>query len=259
MDTGIAVQLYTLREFTKTPADISRTLKKVREIGYRAVQCSALGPIEPRELRAILDQEGLFCCATHTAFDKVRDDPQAMIDEHKIIGCPFTAVGSMPASYRTGPGYATFAKEATAVANRLKEGGLTWGYHNHSFELEKFGGRTGLEIIYAESDPAYVTAELDTYWITHGGGDPAQWIRNLKGRIPLVHLKDMEVRAKEGQWHPEQLMAEVGEGNLNWPAILAACKDSGVQWYIVEQDVCQRDPFQSIAISLRNLHKMGLK
>ena len=73
MDTGIAVQLYTLREFTKTPADIARTLKKVREIGYRAVQCSALGPIEPRELRAILDQEGLFCCATHTAFDKVRD------------------------------------------------------------------------------------------------------------------------------------------------------------------------------------------
>jgi sugar phosphate isomerase/epimerase len=254
VQTVLAAQLYTLRDFTKTPADIATTFKKVRDIGYRAVQCSALGPIDPKELRKILDDTGLFCCATHIGFERMRDDMAGVIAEHKAINCPFTAIGSMPGNYRNGAGYHTFAKEASAVAKRLKEeGGLTWGYHNHSFELEKFDGRTGLEILYSESDPKYFTAEIDTYWITHGGGDPAQWIRSVKGRSPLVHFKDMVM--KDGK----QLMAEVGEGNLNWPAILAACKEAGVLWYIVEQDTCQRDPFESLAISLRNLKKWGLK
>ncbi len=127
------------------------------------------------------------------------------------------------------------------------------GYHNHSFEFEKFGDKIGLQIIYDESDPRYLTAEIDTYWVQHGGGDPATWIRKLENRIPQVHLKDMTIRGRE------QIMAEIGEGNLNWPVILDACKSAGVVWYIIEQDKCQRDPFESLAISLKNLHNMGLK
>ena len=99
--------------------------------------------------------------------------------------------------------------------------------------------------------------ELDTYWVQHGGADPAAWIRRLKGRMPVVHLKDMTVSA-EG-WNVKQLMAEVGEGNLNWPAILDACHAAGVRWYAVEQDICPRDPFESLKISYENLRKMGLE
>lgn len=256
MSDLIAAQLYTLREFTKTPADIAATLKKVRAIGYRAVQCSALGLIAPEALRELLDTEGLVCCATHAGFEKLRDDPQAVLAEHKTLGCQHVALGSLPQSYRTAEGYARFAHEASAVARRLKDGGLSWSYHNHSFELERFNGRAALETLYAESDPAVFLAEIDTYWIAHGGGDPAQWIRNLKGRVPLVHLKDMVMRTKPGQGGVEQIMAEVGEGNLNWPKILKACREAGVQWYIVEQDTCQRDPFESLAISLKNLRNM---
>jgi sugar phosphate isomerase/epimerase len=96
--------------------------------------------------------------------------------------------------------------------------------------------------------------EIDTYWIVHGGGDPAAWIRKVDGRIPCVHLKDMAITLKR-----EQLMAEIGEGNLNWPLILQACRDAGVEWYLVEQDICQRDPFESLKISLENLREMGLQ
>ena len=253
MPSIIAAQLYTLRQFTKTPADIAATLKKVREIGYEAVQLSALGPIPTADLKAILDKEGLTVAATHASYEKMRDDPEAILQEHRALGCKHTAIGGLPNDYRNREGYARFAKEASGVAKRLTEGGLTWGYHNHAFELERFDGRTGLEMLYADSDPKYFTAEIDTYWITYGGGDPAHWIRSLKGRIPLVHLKDMAFSADK------QLMAEVGEGNLNWPAILDACKEAGVKWYIVEQDICQRDPFESLAISLKNLKKMGVK
>jgi len=248
----IAAQMYTVREFTKTPADIAATMGKVKQIGYDAVQLSALGPMETKELKKIVDGEGLTVCATHTAFERLRDETDAVAEEHHLLGCTYAAIGGLPASYRNAEGFKRFAKEASEVAKQLAERGLIFGYHNHSFELEKFDGRTGLAILYEDSDPEYFKGEIDTYWIQHGGGDSAAWIRKLKGRMPLVHLKDMVMRGHE------QLMAEVGEGNLNWPAILDACREADVVWYIVEQDTCQRDPFESLAISLRNLKAMGL-
>lgn len=114
-------------------------------------------------------------------------------------------------------------------------------------------GVQALEILYAESDPAVFSAEIDTYWIQHGGGNPVSWLRQLKGRCHLVHLKDMAIKGSQ------QLYAEVGEGNLEWPAILGACREAGVEWYIVEQDTCQRDPFESLGISLKNLRQLGLE
>ena len=249
----LAAQLYTLRDFTKTLSDIAQTMKKVKQLGYDAVQCSALGPIDPHELKEIVDGEGLTICATHTSYERMRDEPQAVIDEHQLWGCKHAAIGGLPREYRSAEGFMKFAKEASEVGKRLAEGGLVFSYHNHSFELEKFDGRTGLEILYEESDPEYFHSELDTYWIQHGGGDSAVWIRKLKGRAQIVHLKDMAMRGST------QLFAEVGEGNLNWSAILDACKEAGVEWYIIEQDTCQRDPFESLGISLKNLKAMGIQ
>ena len=107
---------------------------------------------------------------------------------------------------------------------------------------------------YEDSDPKYFNSEIDTYWVQHGGGDPAAWIRGLKGRAYLVHFKDMAINGHEARY------AERGEGNMNWPAILDACKEAGTQWHIVEQDrTYELDPFDSLGISLKNLKAMGLK
>lgn len=251
--TSIGAQMYTLRDFTKTPAGIAKTMKKVKQIGYDAVQLSALGPIDKTELKKILDGEELEVAATHIGFEKMRDEARAVIDEHQLLGCKHTAIGGIPQQYRSGEGFLTFAKEASKVIQNLKQAGLTFSYHNHSFELERFGTRTGLQILLEESDPSLFNFEIDTYWIQHGGGDPADWIKKVHGRCPLVHFKDMAIL--DGK----PVMSEVGEGNLNWSEILRACRDSGVRWYLVEQDVCQRDPFESLAMSLRNMKAMGLR
>ncbi len=253
--TVIAAQMYTVRDFTKTPAEIAAALKKVKALGYDAMQISAFGEVNSKELKAMADGEGLAICATHTGYERMRDETQAVIDEHLLYECKYPAIGGLPQSYREagGEGFKKFAIEASEVARKLAGAGLTFGYHNHSFELEKFGDRTGLDILFEESDPEVFQLEIDTYWIQHGGGDPAAWIRKAKGRADLVHVKDMAMVGRE------QLYAEVGEGNLNWPAILNACKEAGTLWYIVEQDRCQRDPFESLGISLRNLQAMGLK
>lgn len=254
--TQIAAQLYTLRDYTQTLEDFAGAIERVRGIGYEAVQISGIGKdIDWADARKVCDDNGVEVAATHVGFEALRDETDRMIEQHDILGCRYPAIGGLPNEYRTSAeGYARFAKEATEVGKKLAAAGMAFGYHNHSFELQKYGDRTGLQIIYEDSDPKYVTGEIDTYWVQHGGGDPAAWIRMLKGRMFLVHFKDF--RIQDG----EQRFAEIGEGNLNWPNILEACKTTGVEWYIVEQDNCyDRNPFDSLKISFDNMRAWGLK
>jgi len=250
----IAAQLYTVRKFTQTPADVAETFRKVRAIGYEAAQVSAFGPIEPAELRRVADDAGVQIVVTHTAFNRLRDDLDGVIEEHRTIACEHVAIGSMPGEMRNGEdGFHAFAVWANHVGARLREAGLDFHYHNHAFEMERFGGRTGFDILIGETDPANLGFELDTYWIQAGGGDPAVWIEKVAGRVPLLHVKDM-VGAPENKG----AFAEIGEGNLNWPAIVKAARAAGVEWHIVEQDTCKGDPFDSLKISLDNLRAMGV-
>jgi sugar phosphate isomerase/epimerase len=244
-EARLAAQLYTVREFTKTPADFARTLEKVRRIGYRAVQLSAHGPIEAAELKRILDAAGLACCATHVGMARFTEQFDQLVADHKLWGCRYPA------------DLADFARKFDAVGARLREQGLTFVYHNHNHEFASYDGRLGMDIIMENSDGRNLTMELDTHWVQRGGADPAAWIAKCaaRGPLPVVHLKDFAVNPADRS----PLFAEVGEGNLNWPAILAACKRADVRWYCVEQDACPRDPFESLKISYDNLRKWGLE
>ncbi len=93
-------------------------------------------------------------------------------------------------------------QSAAKSAKKLAQAGLSFSYHNHSFEFVKFAGRTGLEILFEDSDARYLQAELDTYWVQHGGADPVAWIRRLDGRIPVIHLKDMVMLPPPSQSPP---------------------------------------------------------
>jgi len=251
----LAAQLYTVRDYTKTAEDFRASMEKVAAIGYTAVQVSGIGPIPHEIVKAITDEFGLTICITHVGFDYLQNDTAAAIAQHKLWNCPNVAVGSMPGPYREGglESFKRFAKDATEVGKKLADAGLTFSYHNHSFEFVRFGDRTGLDVIYEESDPRYLQAEIDTYWVQHGGGDSIAWIKKMAGRMPVIHFKDMVIH--EGQ----QTMAEIGEGNLNWPGIIEACEEAGVEWYAIEQDRCLRNPFESLKISYDNLRAMGVE
>ena len=254
MASQIAAQLYTLRDFCKTPADIAASLKKVKRIGYDAVQVSGLGKIDPKELSTILKGEGLTCCATHIGLDRMKSEPQAVADEHHLWGCKYTAIGGFGWADMTEQGWLDFAKDYNTVAVNMAKLGVAVGYHNHSHELVKYNGRTALDLLWEQFDQS-VWMEIDTFWITHGGGDPIQWVNKVAGRIPCIHLKDMAITMPDRK----QIMAEVGEGNLNFPGIIEAAKKAGTQWFIVEQDNTNgRDPFESLSISLKNVKAMGI-
>ncbi len=254
----LAAQLYTVRQFAQNAKELAQSLQKIRAIGYKSVQVSGIGPISPAEVKRIVDDNDLSICNTHIAYDILHNNLPQVIEQHQLWNCKHVAVGSMPVEFRNGEaGFHRFAMEANKIGQELDRAGLTFSYHNHSFEFIRYGHRTGLDIIFEESDPRYLKAELDTYWIQHGGADVAAWIRKVKNRMPVVHLKDMAV-ITEG-WNVQQIMAEVGEGNLNWQEVLAACQEANVEWYAVEQDVCQRDPFESLQISYQYLKAAGIE
>jgi sugar phosphate isomerase/epimerase len=142
----------------------------------------------------------------------------------------------------------------TEAGKVLKAQGLRLGYHNHNIEFVRDKGKLALEAIYEGTDPGLLLAELDTYWIQAGGGDPVQWIRRLKGRLPILHCKDYAMLDNGPRF------AEVGSGNLDWDGILEAAEEAGVEWYVVEQDLPWpgRDIFESHAMSFDFLsRKLG--
>ncbi|WP_339248625.1 sugar phosphate isomerase/epimerase [Paenibacillus sp. FSL R10-2796] len=244
----IAAQMYTLRDFTKTAEDLRSTFQKVSAMGYEAIQISGIGPIDPKLVKEYADKAGLAICATHVSWDRLVNDLDALAAEHKLWNCKNIGLGSLPEKFRTvQEGYREFAKLMSGIAVTLKEQhDLQFVYHNHDFEFERFDGLTGMEILLTESDPA-VGFELDLYWVQAGGGSPAEWIRKVAGRMQVVHLKDMAIVNRK------QIFAEIGEGNMNYKEIINVCRETGVEWFVVEQDVCRRDPFESLEISLRYL------
>jgi sugar phosphate isomerase/epimerase len=244
----IAAQMYTLRDFTQTAEELRSTFQKVSAMGYEAIQISAFGPIDPKLVKEYADEAGLAICATHVSWDRLVNDLEALAEEHKLWNCKNIGLGGLPEEFRTGQeSYRKFAKLISEIAITLKEQhGLQFVYHNHAFEFERFDGISGMEVLLAETDPA-VGFELDLYWVQAGGASPVEWIRKVEGRMQVVHLKDMAIIDMQ------QVFAEIGEGNMNYGEIITACRETGVEWFVVEQDVCRRDPFESLEISLRYL------
>ena len=260
-DTQFAVQLYTLRDHCKTESDFAGTCRKLKAQGWGAVQVSAVGVDDPKMIRRILDDSGLVCCVTHhRPGEQIWEEPAAVAETLDILGCDHTAIGGYfpkgedfnEASWRA------WIERFNGAADALRQRGKFLGYHNHSHEFAKLGGKddfrseTAMELLARECGES-VWFEIDTYWVAHGGGDPAAWLRRLGGRVPIIHVKDLAIDLDK-----QQYMAEVGVGNLDWPGILAAAKEAGVRWYAVEQDVTYRDPFDSLQTSLDNLRAMGL-
>ena len=247
----IAVQLYTLRSLLDDPARLGGILGRIREIGYEAVEVAGLGPKIVDRFGEEMRRAGLKACAVHAGLERLTGEMDVVIDECTEWGCEFVVVPAVPHSYRSAEGFKRFAAEATAMARVLRDHGLRLAYHNHAYELERFDGReTGLEMLFMWAAGDVLQAELDTYWLQFGGVDPAGWIRRYRDRVPLVHLKDLAISKGD------PVDAEIGEGNLAWPAILKACRDAGTRWLIVEQDNPRRDPLEAIANSYRNLKRL---
>ena len=249
--TQIAAQLYTVRDHCKTAADLAVTARKLKRIGYTAVQVSGVGPISEEDLVAILGGEGLVICATHEPGNIILEDPERVIDRLRKLNCKLTAY-PFPhgVDFTSIDQVKALATKLDRSGARLREAGLTLGYHNHAIEFVQSQGQTGLSWIYSLTDPQYLVSELDTYWVHYGGGDVCTWVDRLQGRLPFIHLKDY-------CFTPANLptYCEIGAGTLPFDRLIPKATAAGCEWFIVEQDVCPGDPFASLAKSFDYLRE----
>ena len=255
----VAAQMYGMRDFTKTPADMATTIKRVKKMGYDYLQISGFGPIEAAELRKICDGEGVKAIGAHVGLPLFRADEKKVIADCNAWGIQYVAIPWLPrADYKTLADWKKLFKEFEGYAKRFAKAGIVVQYHNHAFEFEKFGikngkgGKTLLDMLYENTK--VLQAEPDFGWIARGGANPVLWAQKLKGRIDQVHLKDWGIVDDKPEFRA------VGEGSIDYPAVIKACKASGTKDFIVEQDSCvvTKDPFLSYSISRANLKTMGL-
>lgn len=257
------VQCYTVRDFLNNKEQAQETFRKIADIGYDCVQTGTPRGMTPEELQETLDSLNLINCSSYGDFEKLKTGeavPEA-VRIAKIYNTPYISVGTLSDEYRyTREGLTKYAHSLNDIAAKLKEHGCSLMYHHHALEFISLGGGVnGMDILVGETDPESVFWMLDTHWLASGGVNPVTWIKKLKSRIPIIHFKDYGIGGAVEQIEGVgKTFAEVGEGNLDWPPIVAACEESEVDFIVVEQDRCKGDPFDSIRISFENLVKLGV-
>jgi sugar phosphate isomerase/epimerase len=243
----VAVQMYTIRDHLGTPEAYQESLQKIADIGYRSVQVSGPRPINEAEIASLCAEKGLVINSSHEDSELILQNPQQVVENLDAFGCRYTAYPYPKGiDFESRESVEGLIKGLNAAGKVLRESGKVLTYHNHALELEQLEGVPILERIYSQTDAEYLQGEIDTYWIHAGESSPEAWCARLRDRLPLLHLKDYAI-GEDGQ----PRFAEIGQGILDFPTIIATAEASGCQWFIVEQDTCPGDPFVSLETSFR--------
>ena len=260
----LALQTYTVRDLMTDPAGVKSTLTAVRDIGFRLLHTGTPSFMAPADYKALLDDLGL------SALSVSCPDPaplmtqiDAIAAQAKLFNVQYADIGTLPSEFRnSAQGYQDYSAALNKAGKALYEAcGVKPIYHNHALEFISLGdGLCGMDIMFDLIDPQYVAYVLDTHWLASGGKNPPDHIRKFTGRLPLMHFKDYAIDPDASFIEAvPRIFAEVGQGNLDWPAIMAACTDAGTKVCITEQDVCKRPALESARISYEAMIKLGLE
>jgi sugar phosphate isomerase/epimerase len=251
----LGVQLYTIRTLVKDN-NLLQLLKQIRAIGYEEVELYGnLYKHGEAELSSILRRSGLTAASGHFNYeDFVSKIPYARRLGLKWMVCPMLpkAQWGSPESFRKAA--ATF----NDWGKQCQQHGMRFAFHNHNYEFQDLKGTTGYDILLKETDPELVWLEMDTYWITQAGRDPVLLLNQLGKRVRLLHLKDRRADVPTSQVldASAEHFTEVGNGTIQWRALLALAQKLGIEHYYVEQDESDKSPMESLKISYMFLRKM---
>jgi sugar phosphate isomerase/epimerase len=251
----LGVQLYTIRKLVKDN-NLLQLLKQIRAIGYEEVELYwNLYTHSDRELASLLRRSGLTAASGHFNYeDFVAKIPYARRLGLKWMVCPMLpkAQWGSPESFRRAA--ATF----NDWGKQCQQHGMRFAFHNHNYEFQDLKGTTGYDILLKETDPELVWLEMDCYWIAQAGRDPVLLLNQLGKRVRLLHLKDRKADIPTSQVldASAEHFTEVGNGTIQWRALLALAQKLGIEHYYVEQDESDKSPMDSLKISYTFLRKI---
>ena len=234
--TGL--ELYSVRQ--RMAKDIPGTLKMVRGWGFTEVEGGVFAGMTAARTRALLDQHGLRMQSTLTGYEALAKDVGQVIADAKALGATYVGVSWIPHQRPFGRSHIDKAStDFAAWGKALRAAGLRFFYHVHGYEFQPGPDGTLMDTLIKQSPADAVEFQADVFWVTRGGGDPAALLAKYPGRFKLLHLKDMEKGVATGDptgAAPDETSVVLGTGQLDFPAILRAARDSGVTHYYIEDE-----------------------
>ena len=252
----LGAQFYTLRNSCKDLAGLEESMKKVADIGYSSIQLSGVCAYDGEWAAEKAKEIGITIDITHYDYNKIINDVENTIKHHAAMNCKCIGIGSSPYG-KDAAGLERLSSEIGSVIPSIVASGHKLMYHNHHWEFAKIGDKTFLELLCDKFTPEELGITLDVYWVQAGGADPVQWMKKLRGRIDRIHFKDMVMNMDDKAVR----IASIGEGNMNYDAIIQACLDENIEYGYVELDNCYgEDPFNCMKRSYDFLSsRYGLK
>lgn len=253
----LGIQLYTLRDYIKTPEAFDNTLGRLEKMGVREVQISAIGDFSAEKQRDILEKHGMGVCITHKSLDRMENDLDALLKEYEIIGCYDIGLGWVGSEMRGSvANVEEFLKRTDAVGESMKKRGFSFYYHNHDFEFEKLcdADTTMMDTVLERSNPEHVGFIPDVAWIHYGGRDPVEILERMKGRVKVIHFKDY-VTDEKG----ERSFVPLGEGVVDLKACYDAACRLEIPYIMYEHDDNwpENDPFKACEQSWAYMNRLA--
>jgi len=243
----VGLQLYSVR--ADCAKDLPGTVEKVAKIGYDGVEFAGYYDYTAKDLRKMLDDNGLVCCGTHTAMDTLSDaNLAATIELNQTLGNKYLIVPWLkPDDADPKAAWRRHAERFNELAGKVKPEGMIVGYHCHAHDFHAIDGEVPWEILF-DNTCDDVAMQIDTGNAMSGGGDPVKYLKKYPGRAVTVHLKEYSATNKN---------ALIGEGDMPWQEIFALCETvGGTKWYIIEEEKDAYPPLEGVELSLKNYRKL---
>lgn len=253
MKEKIAVQLYSVRkDFEK---DCEGTIKKLKEIGFNAVQVDGMRGNDPKVVAELLKKYDMKVVGLHIKHDRFLNDLDGIVEEAYLFGCKTIYDKYIEDEDQNKEGYIKTKKALIDAARKLGSLGFRVGLHNPEYDFNnEIDGRVVMDYITDPVDGTCIYAEPDTYWITVAGKDPVEFIKRYSGRSPIIHMKDINTSIDLNDM--DNNLVELGSGDVDFESIVRWGEDNGVEYYCIEQDSSKIGMFESLKIALENLTKI---
>ena len=237
-DAEIGLQLYSLRGIARQ--NPPKALKQAADFGFKHVELAGVYNMAPEKFTALLASHGLKPISGHFPYDRIKNEPEKVVAEAKALGLKYAGCAWIT---HKPPFTEAAARDAIAVFNKAGEiaakQGIRLFYHCHGYEFLKHGDGALMDLLMKETNPKHVSFEMDVLWVTFPGEDPVKWLKKYPGRWELMHLKDLKKGVKTGDPSGKTDVTNdvpLGTGQMDWPAILKAAKESGVKHYFIEDE-----------------------
>lgn len=224
-------QLYSARNFQPW----GEVLNRLAGMGYSRVE--GFGGVfeDPAAFRSMMDSNGITMPSAHFGIEALEGAFDEVLRTCEVLGiqniyCPFLMPDQRPDDRA---GWEGFAGRLSAIGDRIRAEGRTFGWHNHDFEFRPAkDGSVPMEVL-LQAAPE-ISWEADIAWVIRGGADPMEWIGRCGDRITAVHVKDI---APEGECLDEDGWADVGHGIVAWKNLMRALREkSTASLFIMEHD-----------------------